>query len=74
LRVFEKKVLKFRPKGDEEVTGGWKRLHHVDPHKLYISSSIIRMMKLMKMRWAEHVAPMEDCGEKARRIETIRNT
>jgi hypothetical protein len=62
LRVFENRVLRriFGPKRDE-VTGGWRKLHNEELHKLYSSPSIIRMIKSRRMRWAGHVARM---GEK----------
>jgi hypothetical protein len=57
--VFENRVLRriFGPKRDE-VTGGWRKLHNEELHNLYCSSSIIRMIKSRKMRWAGHVARM----------------
>jgi hypothetical protein len=53
LRVFENRVLRriFGPKKDE-VTGGWGKLHNEFLHNLYLSSSIIRMIKSRRMRWA----------------------
>jgi hypothetical protein len=56
LRVFETKVLRriFEPKRDE-VTGGCRTLHNEDLHDLYFSHSIIRIVKLRRMRWAGHV-------------------
>jgi len=55
LRVFENWVLRrmFGPKRDE-VTGEWRKLH------LYCSSNIVRLIKSRRMRWAVHVARMED--------------
>jgi hypothetical protein len=55
--VFENRVLRriFEPKRDE-ATGGWRKLHNEEVHSLYSSSSIIRMIKLSRMRWAGHVA------------------
>jgi hypothetical protein len=50
----------FGPKRDE-VTGGWRKLHNEELHDLYSSSSIIRIIKARRMRWAGHVARM---GEK----------
>jgi hypothetical protein len=50
----------FGPKRDEE-TGGWRKLHNEELHKLYSSPSIIRIIKSRTMRWAGHVARM---GEK----------
>jgi hypothetical protein len=35
--------------------GGWRKLHNV-----YSSPSIIRIIKLRRMRWAGHVALMGD--------------
>jgi hypothetical protein len=41
--VFENRVLRriFGPKRDE-VTGGWRKLHNEELHKLYSPPSIIR--------------------------------
>jgi hypothetical protein len=44
-----------------EVTGGWRKLHNEELHDLYSSSSIIRIIKSRRMRWAVYVAGM---GEK----------
>jgi hypothetical protein len=61
-RVLENRVQRriFGPKRDE-VTGEWRKLHNEELCDLYISPSIIRIMKSKKMRWAGHVARM---GEK----------
>jgi hypothetical protein len=60
--VFENRVLRriFGPKRDE-VTGGWRKLHNEELHKLDSSPSIIRIIKSRRMSWAGHVARM---GEK----------
>jgi hypothetical protein len=47
----------FGPKRDE-VTGEWRKLHSGELHNLYSSPDIIRQVKLRRMRWAGHVAPM----------------
>jgi hypothetical protein len=62
LRVFENRVLRriFGPKRDR-VTGGWRKLHNEELHKLYSSLSIIRIIKSRWIRWVGHVAQM---GEK----------
>jgi hypothetical protein len=61
LRVFENSVLRriFGPKRDE-VTGGWIKLHNEELHNLYLSPSIIRMIKSRRMRCAGHVAQMRE--------------
>jgi hypothetical protein len=61
LRAFENRVLRriFGPKSDE-VTGGWRKLHNGELHGLYSSPSIVRMIKARRMRWAGHVARMEE--------------
>jgi hypothetical protein len=58
-RMFESKVLRrmFEPKR-EEVTGEWIKLHNEELHDLYSSPSIIRVIKLKRMRCAGHVAYM----------------
>jgi hypothetical protein len=57
--VFEKRVLRRIPKKDE-VTGGQRNLHDEELRDLYSSPSIIRLMKLRRMRWAGHVEQMEE--------------
>jgi len=57
LGVFEKRVLRriFGPKRDE-VTGEWRKLHNEKLNDLYRSPNIIRVIKLIRMRWVGHVA------------------
>jgi hypothetical protein len=61
LRVFENRVLRriFGPKRDE-VTGEWRRLHNEEICALYSSRNIIWVMKSRRLRWAGHVARMEE--------------
>jgi hypothetical protein len=60
LRVFDNRVLRgiFGPKRDE-VTGEWRKPHNEELHDLYFPPNIVRVIKSSRMRWAEHVAPME---------------
>jgi hypothetical protein len=44
----------------DEVTGGWRKLHNEELHNLYPSPSIIRVINSRRMRWARHVARMEE--------------
>jgi hypothetical protein len=37
------------------VMGGWRKLHHKELWDLYSSPSIIRIIKLRRVRWAGHV-------------------
>jgi len=55
--VFENRVLRriFGPKRDE-VTGEWMKLHNEELNDLYSLSSIARVIKSRRMRWARHVA------------------
>jgi hypothetical protein len=59
LRVFENRVLRgvFGPKRDD-VTGEWRKLHNEELNDLYSLSSIVRVVKSRRMRWAGHVARM----------------
>jgi len=61
LRVFEDKGLRkiYGPKWDE-VTGEWRRLRDEEICVLYSSSNSIRVIESRRMRWAGHVACMED--------------
>jgi hypothetical protein len=74
--VFENKMLR-RISGSkkDEVMRGWRKLHNEELHNLNSSSSIIRMIKSRRMRWAGHVEQIgrkeciEDIGGKAIRKE-----
>jgi hypothetical protein len=49
----------FGPKRDE-VTGEWRKLHNEELNNLYSSPNIVRVVKSRRMRWAGHVAHMEE--------------
>jgi hypothetical protein len=59
LRVFEKRVLRriFGPMRCK-MARSLRKLHNEELHNLSTSSSIIRRIKLRRMRWAGHVALM----------------
>ena len=59
--MFENRVLRriFGPKRDG-VTGEWRKLHNEELNDLYSSSIILRVIKSRRMRWAGHVARMEE--------------
>jgi len=42
------------------VAGGWRKLHNEEPYNLYTSTNIIWIIKSRRMRWAGHIAHMED--------------
>ena len=49
----------FGPKR-EEVTGEWRNLHNEELNDLFCSPNIVRVIKTRRMKWAEHVARMEE--------------
>jgi transcription termination factor 2 len=53
-------VLRILGPKRDGVTGGWRKLHNEELHNLYSSSSIIRIITSRRMRWAGHVARMEE--------------
>jgi hypothetical protein len=59
--VFQNGVLRriFGPYRDD-VTGEWKKLHNEELHILYSFPNIIRQIKSRRMRWAGHVARIEE--------------
>jgi len=61
LRVFENRVLRriFGPKRDE-VTEEWRKLHNEELNDLYCPANIVRVIKVRRMRWEEHVARMRE--------------
>jgi hypothetical protein len=61
LRLFENRVLReiFGSERDG-VTGDWRTLHNGDLHDLYCSQNIIWVITSRGMRWAGHVACMDE--------------
>jgi hypothetical protein len=61
LKVFENRVQRrlFGPKR-VEVVGGRRNLSNEELRDLYSSPGIIRIIKSRRMKWAEHVARMEE--------------
>ena len=59
--MFENRVMRrvFEPKRDE-VTGEWRKLHNKELRDLYSLPNIVRVVKSRRMRWAGHVARMEE--------------
>ena len=59
--MFQNRVLRriFGPKRDE-VAGEWRKLHSKELNDLYSSPIIGQAIKLRRMRWAGHVARMEE--------------
>ena len=60
LRVLENRILRriFGPKRDESEE--WRSLHNEELHSLYLSPNIVRVIKSRRLRWAGHVARMEE--------------
>ena len=42
------------------VTGQWRKLHNEELNDLYCSPNIVRVIQSRRMRWAWHVACMEE--------------
>jgi len=61
LRVFENRVLRriFGPKRGE-VTEEWRKPHNEERNDLYSLPSIFRVIKSRRMKWAGHVARLEE--------------
>jgi hypothetical protein len=78
LRAFENRVLgRISGLKRDEVIGGWRKLQNEELHNLYSSSSIIRMIKSRRMRWAGYGGEDEctyDFSWKAGKKETTRKT
>jgi hypothetical protein len=58
--VTESRALRriFEPKR-KEVTGGWTKYRMRGLCNLHSSPNITSMIKLRRMKWAEHIACME---------------
>ena len=59
----------FRPK--RNGNGEWRKLHNEELHSLYRSPNPVRVIKSRRLRWAGHVARMEE-GRSAFKILTGR--
>ena len=60
LRVFENKVLrKIFEAIRAKITGELRKLHNGNLHALYFSPNIIWYLKSRRLRWAGHIARME---------------
>ena len=59
--MFQNMVLRriFGPRSDG-VTGEWRRLLNEELNDLYCSPNIVRVIKSRRMRWAGHVARMDE--------------
>ena len=66
LRLFENKIPR-------DENGEWRRLHNEELHSLYRLPNIVRVIKSRKLRWAGHVARMEE-GRSAFKILTGKPT
>jgi hypothetical protein len=60
LRVFENRILRriFGPTRD--ANGEWRRLYNEELHSLLRSPNIVRVIKSRRLRWAGHVARMDE--------------
>jgi hypothetical protein len=60
LRVFENAVLRriFGPQREEDRS--WRKLHNDELHNLFSSPNIVTVIKSRRMRWAGHVARVEE--------------
>ena len=53
MKIFEAK--------EDEITGEWRKLHNGELNLMYSSSNIIKNLKSRRLRWAGHVARIEQC-------------
>ena len=56
-----------------DENGEWRRLHDEELHNLFRSPNIIKVIECRRLRWAGHVARMEE-GRSAFKILTDKST
>ena len=52
-------LIKIFGAKSSEITGEWRKLHNAELHALYSSPNIIRNLTSRRLRWAGHIARME---------------
>jgi hypothetical protein len=57
LTIFENRVLRIFG-SRREKDGSWNKPHNDEPHNLYPSPNIVRVIKSKMMGWAGHVTHM----------------
>jgi hypothetical protein len=57
----------------DEVISNWRKLHNGELHNLYLSTSIIRVVKSRRLRWTGYEARMGRKGMPERK-QTTRKT
>ena len=74
LRLFENRILRriFGAKRDEN--GEWRWLHNEEHYSLYRSLNIVRVTKSRRLRWAGHVARMEEVTSAFKILDSIPST
>ena len=62
IRILKNRILRriFGSKRDENAE--WRRHHNEELHSLYSSPNIVRVIKSRRLRWAGHLARMEEDG------------
>ena len=60
LRVFENRILRRILEPKREENGEWTRLHNEELHSLYRPPNIVRVTNSRRLRWAGHVARIEE--------------
>ena len=73
LRVFENSILRRIVGPKRDPNGEWRRLHNEELHILNRLLNIVRVIKSRRLRWAGHVARMEE-GRRALKILTGKPT
>ena len=69
VRVFGNRILRRIFGLKRDVNGEWGRLHNEEIHSLYRLHNIVTVIKSRRLRWADHVARMEE-GRRAFKILT----
>ena len=60
LKVFENRILRGILGPKRCASGKWRRLHNEELHSLYCSPNIVSVIKSRRLRWAVHIARMEE--------------
>jgi hypothetical protein len=58
--VLENRILRRIFGSKRDAKGAWKKTHYEELHSLYVSPSLVRIIKSRRLRWTSHLPKIEE--------------